>query len=92
MSKQRMYRGKTLDGVWVYGWYCEVEGKHVIIPCFKGGKSDFHPFIGTTNGIQGYMIITASSVQFNVGDFWFDVDLFETMAMQSREYKKALDT
>ena len=28
----RQYRGMTKDGKWVYGWYCEVDGKHYIIP------------------------------------------------------------
>jgi uncharacterized phage protein (TIGR01671 family) len=33
MNEQRQFRGKRKDnGEWVYGWYCEVEEKHFIIP------------------------------------------------------------
>jgi len=28
----RPYRGKTEEGKWVYGWYCEIAETHFIIP------------------------------------------------------------
>ncbi len=42
----RQYRGKRKDnGEWVYGYYCDVEGKHIIIPCFKGSNTNVCPFL-----------------------------------------------
>ena len=28
----RQYKGLTKDAKWMYGWYCEIENRHYIIP------------------------------------------------------------
>ncbi len=49
MSEQRMYRGKTEDGKWVYGWYVEV-GRPYILPEGKALNTDFVEVIPSSVG------------------------------------------
>ncbi len=59
----RKSRGKRKDnGEWVYGYYCEVQGRHIIIPAFKNSNSEVRPFVGATNGIQGYHEVIPETV------------------------------
>ncbi len=48
MSRPIKFRGKREDNrEWVYGYYCEVEGRHFIIPSFKGNKSGVRAYLHT---------------------------------------------
>ncbi len=85
----RPYRGKRVDGK---GWA-------------KGSLLDYPKMLDcpdmavivvferdatlTVTGTEFQVI--PSTVEFNVGEFWFRVELFEKMAMQSSEYQKRLD-
>ena len=93
------YRAIPIDGKdFVYGWYTEAEDyhkekRHFIIL----NNSRFYPFVvGEEKVIEPreYSIniieVIPETIQFNVGEFWFGVELLEKMLMQSCEYKRKL--
>ena len=64
----RPYRGIRVDnGEWVYGYYCEVQGRHIIIPSFKDSNSEIRPFISGQNGIHGYHEVIPETVGQSTG-------------------------
>lgn len=50
--QMRQYRGLTKDGKWVYGWYCQVEKYHLIIP----NEAKLLNVDPDTSGFFGYAI------------------------------------
>ena len=74
------FRGKRRDGKgdWTYGYFFQIWERTYIL-------------WGTTNDIPNMLEVIPETVEFNVGEYhWFNIKLFEKMAMQSREYKKRL--
>jgi len=59
----RIYRGKAKDGEWVYGYYCEIEGRHYIID-----DTVSHTWLNEDNyEVQGLIEVVPKTVGQQVG-------------------------